>query len=97
VDLDLPDADCLLIVLIYGAAIGIHEYSSLVQAPTVWLLGERLFARAAFGAPPLGCLIEIMPGSVHPSDLVDGQVHLEPPAHPWDTPDTPTENAMGVQ
>jgi ribosomal peptide maturation radical SAM protein 1 len=86
-DLDLPEADCLLIVpplaplafpglgvhvlqacarqvgfdvgilylnMLYGAAIGVREYTTLVQAPTVWLLGERLFARAAFGAPPLG-------------------------------------------
>jgi len=89
--LDLPDADCLLVVpplahltwpslgvhelqararaagfqvavlymnVLYGALVGPVQYAQLANAPTDWLLGERLFARAAFGSPPLGFATE---------------------------------------
>jgi ribosomal peptide maturation radical SAM protein 1 len=89
--LDLPEADCLLVVpplahltwpslgvhqlqanareagfevavlymnVLYGALISPLEYAQLANAPTDWLLGDRLFARAAFEAPPLGFAIE---------------------------------------
>jgi len=85
--LDLPEADCLLVVppaarlnwpalgvhqlqacareagfevailylnVLYGALVGAEAYAAISIAPTDWLLGERLFARAAFDAPPLG-------------------------------------------
>jgi ribosomal peptide maturation radical SAM protein 1 len=89
--LDIPEADCLLVVpplahlywpslavhqlqacareagfevvvlymnVLFGALVGPREYLQLASAPTDWLLGDRLFARAAFGAPPLGYATE---------------------------------------
>jgi len=38
----------------FAARVGPQEYSRLANAPVDWQLGDRLFARAAFGAPPLG-------------------------------------------
>jgi ribosomal peptide maturation radical SAM protein 1 len=43
---------------VYGALVGPLDYADLANAPTIWLLGDRLFARAAFGAPPLGFATE---------------------------------------
>src|SRR5690606_4593259 len=40
--------------VIYGAQIGPLLYADLANAPTDWLLGERLFARAAFGGAAFG-------------------------------------------
>ncbi len=39
---------------LYARAVGPLTYAALCNAPVQWLLGDRLFARAAFGAPPLG-------------------------------------------
>jgi len=39
--------------LAFGARIGVVEYANLSNAPTDWLLGERLFAKAAFGLDAL--------------------------------------------
>jgi ribosomal peptide maturation radical SAM protein 1 len=38
----------------YAALVDPMVYAALCNAPVHWLLGERLFARAAYGAPPLG-------------------------------------------
>jgi len=43
---------------LYAALVGPVRYASLCNAPVHWLLGERLFARAAWGAPPLGYQVE---------------------------------------
>ncbi len=40
--------------VLYAERVGALTYADLCNAPTDWLLGERLFARAAWGAPPLG-------------------------------------------
>lgn len=40
--------------VLYGARVGALTYADLCNAPTDWLLGERLLARAAWGAPALG-------------------------------------------
>jgi len=39
---------------LYAARIGPEVYAALCDAPVHWLLGERLYARAAYDAPPLG-------------------------------------------
>jgi ribosomal peptide maturation radical SAM protein 1 len=44
----------LYLNVLYGALVGAEAYAAISIAPTDWLLGERLFARVAFGAPPLG-------------------------------------------
>ncbi|MBW2253728.1 MAG: RiPP maturation radical SAM C-methyltransferase [Deltaproteobacteria bacterium] len=44
----------LYLNVLYGALVGAKPYEAISIAPTDWLLGERLFARVAFGAPPLG-------------------------------------------
>lgn len=40
--------------LLYAAAIGERQYANFGHFPGSWLLGERVFARAAYGVPPLG-------------------------------------------
>jgi hypothetical protein len=37
-----------------AAFLGEHQYNGLCQMPLAWLIGERLFARAAYGARALG-------------------------------------------
>ncbi|MBW2254638.1 MAG: hypothetical protein JRI25_08595, partial [Deltaproteobacteria bacterium] len=39
---------------LYAAMVDPAVYVALCNAPIHWLLGERLFARAAYGSPPLG-------------------------------------------
>jgi ribosomal peptide maturation radical SAM protein 1 len=40
--------------LLFASHIGIPSYTTLAKAPSNTFLGERLFARAAYGVPPLG-------------------------------------------
>src|SRR5262249_506755 len=40
--------------LLFASHIGLPSYSTLAKAPSGTFLGERLFARAAYGVPPLG-------------------------------------------
>ena len=40
--------------VLYAAQVGALRYADLANAPTDWLLGERLFARAAFASGPFG-------------------------------------------
>src|SRR5262249_41513888 len=40
--------------LLFASHIGLPSYTTLAKAPSGTFLGERLFARAAYGVPPLG-------------------------------------------
>jgi ribosomal peptide maturation radical SAM protein 1 len=40
--------------LLFASHIGLPSYTTLAKAPPDTFLGERLFARAAYGVPPLG-------------------------------------------
>src|SRR5262245_37163958 len=40
--------------LLFASHIGLSRYTTLAQAPLGTFLGERIFARAAYGVPPLG-------------------------------------------
>jgi hypothetical protein len=40
--------------LLFASHIGLPSYTTLAEAPPGTFLGERLFARAAYGVPPLG-------------------------------------------
>jgi ribosomal peptide maturation radical SAM protein 1 len=44
----------LYLNVLYGELVGPDDYARLSNAPNALLLGDRLFSRAAFGAPPLG-------------------------------------------
>ncbi len=48
------EARVLYANVIYGSRVGPLFYADLANAPTDWLLGERLFARAAFRCAPFG-------------------------------------------
>ncbi|MBW1878859.1 MAG: RiPP maturation radical SAM C-methyltransferase [Deltaproteobacteria bacterium] len=48
----------LYLNVLYGALVGPTHYERLSNAPNALLLGDRLFSRAAFGAPPLGFATE---------------------------------------
>jgi ribosomal peptide maturation radical SAM protein 1 len=47
-------AQVLYANLAFAAEIGETAYQAICSLPVSWLLGERLFARAAYGVPPLG-------------------------------------------
>src|SRR5437588_757505 len=40
--------------LLFALHVGVSTYTSMAKAPSGTFLGERLFARAAYGVPPLG-------------------------------------------
>jgi ribosomal peptide maturation radical SAM protein 1 len=47
-------ADILYLNILLASLIGVDLYESISNAPRFWMLGERLFARSAYGLPPLG-------------------------------------------
>src|SRR5438105_968393 len=40
--------------LLFASHIGVSSYTTLAKTPPGTFLGERVFARAAYGVPPLG-------------------------------------------
>jgi ribosomal peptide maturation radical SAM protein 1 len=46
--------------LLFASYVGVGRYQSLAQAPLGTFLGERLFARAAYGVAPLGQRADMM-------------------------------------
>jgi ribosomal peptide maturation radical SAM protein 1 len=46
--------DMLYLNLLLSSIIGIDLYESIAYSQFFWMLGERLFARSAYGLPPLG-------------------------------------------
>jgi len=46
--------DILHLDLILTDLIGIDDYMAIHKSPEFWMLGERMFARSAYGLPPLG-------------------------------------------
>lgn len=47
-------ADILYLNILLASAMGAEDYDAVYFSPEYWMLGERLFARAAHGLPPLG-------------------------------------------
>lgn len=47
-------ADILYLNMLLASIMGIEPYKKVGNAPLFWMLGERLFARSAYGLPPLG-------------------------------------------
>lgn len=46
--------DILYLNILLASIIGVERYEDIYSAPESWMLGERLFARSAYGLPPLG-------------------------------------------
>lgn len=46
--------DILYLNILLSSILGIEFYESITYASFFWMLGERLFARSAYGLPPLG-------------------------------------------
>jgi len=46
--------DILYLNLLLASRIGVELYEEIYNSPEFWMLGERLFARSAYGLPPLG-------------------------------------------
>jgi ribosomal peptide maturation radical SAM protein 1 len=46
--------DILYLNIILASIIGVERYEKINDSPEYWMLGERLFARSAYGLPPLG-------------------------------------------
>jgi ribosomal peptide maturation radical SAM protein 1 len=73
--------------LLFASHIGLSRYTTLAQAPPGTFLGERLFARAAYGVPPLGAQADIftleriyatgMAPAIYQDDLPWGAYRLE--------------------
>jgi ribosomal peptide maturation radical SAM protein 1 len=55
------NTDILYLNNLLSSIIGVDLYDSIAQAPLFWMLGERLFARRAYGLPPLGKTPEFCP------------------------------------
>lgn len=47
-------ADILYLNILLASLIGVDLYEQISNSPRFWMLGERLFARSAYGMPPLG-------------------------------------------
>lgn len=47
-------ADILYLNVLLASIIGPERYDNIANAPRFWMLGERLFARSAYGLSPLG-------------------------------------------
>jgi ribosomal peptide maturation radical SAM protein 1 len=46
--------EILYVNLLLAAVIGVERYEHICAAPEFWMLGERMFARSAYGLPALG-------------------------------------------
>jgi len=59
--------------LLFASHIGLSRYTTLAQAPLGTFLGERLFARAAYGVPPLGAQASMFtPERIHGIGFAQG-------------------------
>lgn len=48
------NTDILYLNILLASIIGVERYEEIYFAPEFWMIGERLFARSAYGFPPLG-------------------------------------------
>lgn len=48
------ETDLLYLNMPLASLIGLEQYEEIHNAPQFWMIGERLFARSAYGLPPLG-------------------------------------------
>lgn len=46
--------DILYLNMLLASVIGVECYQKIYAAPLSWMLGERMYARGAYGLPPLG-------------------------------------------
>ncbi|MCP4134297.1 MAG: RiPP maturation radical SAM protein 1, partial [bacterium] len=46
--------DIIYLNILLASELGIDVYNEIANAPLFWMLGERLFAKSAYGLPPLG-------------------------------------------
>lgn len=53
--------DILYLNMLLASIIGVERYQEIHEAPLSWMLGERLFARSAYGLPALGKSPELCP------------------------------------
>ncbi len=51
--------DVLHVDLLLAALIGVEDYQEVHDSPEFWMLGERMFARSAYGLPALGKKLEV--------------------------------------
>ncbi|MBW2257298.1 MAG: RiPP maturation radical SAM C-methyltransferase, partial [Deltaproteobacteria bacterium] len=75
----------------YADRVGPVAYAGLCNAPVHWLLGERLFARAAHGAPPLGYRTEDFLASVEAHNARVEKVAIRYVDHLSDSSGVPIE------
>jgi ribosomal peptide maturation radical SAM protein 1 len=67
--------------LLFVSHIGLPRYTALSQAPLGTFLGERLFARAAYGVPPLGAQANMFaPERIYGFSLAD-TIYQDDPAY----------------
>lgn len=52
-------ADILYLNILLASIISVNLYEKVSNSPRFWMLGERLFARSAYGLPPLGISPEL--------------------------------------
>ena len=50
--------DILHVDLLLASLIGVDDYKEIQESPIYWMLGERMFARSAYGFPALGKSVE---------------------------------------
>ena len=66
--------------VLFASHIGVPSYTTLAKAPLGTFLGERLFARAAYGVPPLGAQAHMFtPERIYGTDLAPAIYHDDLP------------------
>jgi ribosomal peptide maturation radical SAM protein 1 len=69
-------SDILYLNILLASIIGVDLYERISNSPRFWMLGERLFARAAHGLPPLGKSPDLCSNEAL-SVSGDGRQHIE--------------------